>query len=70
MRSEILTEEQRKLLPLIRLFAKGYYLVGGTAIALYRVKRAFGLKPSIQSEAYHGMEKLKCFNYRRHRLIR
>ena len=35
MHSEILTEEQRKLLPLIRSFSKDYYLVGGTAIALY-----------------------------------
>jgi len=35
MHSEILTEEQRKLLPLIRSFSNDYYLVGGTAIALY-----------------------------------
>ena len=35
MHSEVLTEEQRKLLPLIRLFSNDYYLVGGTAIALY-----------------------------------
>jgi len=34
MRSEVLTEEQRKLLPLIRSFSNDYYLVGGTAIAL------------------------------------
>ena len=35
MHSEVLTEEQRKLLPLIRSFSNDYYLVGGTAIALY-----------------------------------
>ena len=35
MHSEVLTEKQRKLLPLIRLFSNDYYLVGGTAIALY-----------------------------------
>ena len=35
MHSEILTEEQQKLLPLIRSFSNDYYLVGGTAIALY-----------------------------------
>ncbi len=35
MHSEVLTEEQRRLLPLIRSFSNDYYLVGGTAIALY-----------------------------------
>ena len=35
MHKEILTENQKKLLPLIKLFSKEYYLVGGTAIALY-----------------------------------
>ncbi|MBF0103157.1 MAG: nucleotidyl transferase AbiEii/AbiGii toxin family protein [Desulfobacterales bacterium] len=35
MYNEILTNEQLNLLPLIRLFSKNYYLVGGTAIALY-----------------------------------
>jgi len=33
--TEILSEEQKKLLPLIHLFKKDYYLVGGTAIALH-----------------------------------
>jgi len=32
---EILTEEQLKLLPLLRKFSKGFGLVGGTAIALH-----------------------------------
>ena len=35
MHTEILSEEQKKLLPLIKLFKKDYYLVGGTAIALH-----------------------------------
>ena len=34
MHSEVLTEQQRDLLPLIRSFSNDYYLVGGTAIAL------------------------------------
>ncbi len=34
MFKNILTEEQIKLLPLIKLFSKNFYLVGGTAIAL------------------------------------
>ena len=35
MRKEILTDNQRKLLPLLKDFSKDYVLVGGTAIALY-----------------------------------
>lgn len=35
MHSEILTKAQQELLPLIKVFSKNYYLVGGTAIALY-----------------------------------
>jgi len=34
MYKKILTERQIELLPLIKLFSKEYYLVGGTAIAL------------------------------------
>jgi len=34
MHTEVLTKEQKDLLPLIKLFSKDYYLVGGTAIAL------------------------------------
>jgi len=33
--TEILTENQKKLLPLIKDFSKNYFLVGGTAIALH-----------------------------------
>lgn len=35
MRSEILSEKQRELLPLIEQFSEDYFLVGGTAIALH-----------------------------------
>jgi len=35
MHNSILTNKQRKLLPLIETFSKDYYLVGGTAIALH-----------------------------------
>ena len=35
MHGEVLTKEQQELLPLIKVFSKNYYLVGGTAIALY-----------------------------------
>jgi hypothetical protein len=34
MHPEILTDEQARLLPFVRLFRRSYYLVGGTAIAL------------------------------------
>jgi hypothetical protein len=35
MRKEILTKEQIELLPLIKVFSKHFYLVGGTALALH-----------------------------------
>ena len=35
MHSEILNDRQRELLPLLAQFRREYYLVGGTAIALY-----------------------------------
>jgi len=35
MHKEVLTESQMELIPLLRNFAKEFYLVGGTAIALY-----------------------------------
>lgn len=35
MHQEILSPEQIRLLPFVRLFSREYYLVGGTAIALY-----------------------------------
>ncbi len=35
MHKDVLSKEQLELLPLIKLFASEYYLVGGTAIALH-----------------------------------
>jgi len=35
MHREILTTGQKELLPLLKVFAKDFYLVGGTAVALY-----------------------------------
>ena len=35
MHNNVLTDKQKKLLPLITAFSKDYYLVGGTAIALH-----------------------------------
>ncbi len=35
MQKEILSDNQEKLLPFLKKFKKNYYLVGGTAIALY-----------------------------------
>ncbi len=35
MHKEILSKEQIKLLPLVKKFSREFYLVGGTAIALY-----------------------------------
>jgi hypothetical protein len=35
MHKEVLSEKQLELLPLIKLFSREYYLVGGTAIALH-----------------------------------
>ena len=35
MHNEILSPSQQKLLPLLKVFKKEFYLVGGTAVALY-----------------------------------
>jgi len=39
MHSEVLSEAQQRLLPLIKSFSIEYYLAGGTAIALYIAHR-------------------------------
>jgi len=39
MHIEVLSEEQQRLLPLIKSFSSEYYLAGGTAIALYIAHR-------------------------------
>jgi len=35
MHNEVLKNQQIELIPLLKLFEKDYYLVGGTAIALH-----------------------------------
>ncbi|MBA3016814.1 MAG: nucleotidyl transferase AbiEii/AbiGii toxin family protein [Proteobacteria bacterium] len=49
MHNNILTDKQRKLLPLIKAFSKDYYLVGGTAIALH-----IGHRRSIDFDLFTG----------------
>ena len=51
MYSEILTSGQNKLLPLISGFSGEYYLVGGTAIALY-----IGHRQSIDFDLFTGSD--------------
>ena len=51
MHNNILTDEQRKLLPLIKAFSKDYYLVGGTAIALH-----IGHRRSIDFDLFTGSD--------------
>jgi len=41
MHIEILSEKQQELLSFISVFKRNYYLVGGTAIALYIEQLAF-----------------------------
>ncbi|PKP54554.1 MAG: hypothetical protein CVT90_00685 [Candidatus Altiarchaeales archaeon HGW-Altiarchaeales-3] len=59
MHTEVLTKEQRELLPLIKLFSKDYYLVGGTAIALL-----IGHRKSIDYDLFtYGRVKRKSIKY-------
>ena len=51
MHNDVLTDEQRKLLPLIKTFSKDYYLVGGTAIALH-----IGHRRSIDFDLFTGSD--------------
>lgn len=71
MRQDILTEKQIELLPLIKEFKSEFYLVGGTAIALY-----LGHRHSIDFDLFKTgalnqkkiTEKIKKFKFQ-HRLI-
>ena len=55
MYPDILTDTQKALIPYFELFAKEYYLVGGTAIALY-----LGHRKSIDFDLFtHDKIKLK-----------
>ena len=56
MHSEILNDRQRELLPLMAQFHREYYLVGGTAIALY-----LGHRRSIDFDLF----KLSGINHKR-----
>lgn len=51
MRKEILTSEQIKLLPLLKIFSKEFGLVGGTAIALH-----LGHRRSIDFDLFSNKE--------------
>lgn len=51
MHKEILTENQLKLLPLVKLFSKDFGLVGGTAIAFY-----LGHRESIDFDLFNFKE--------------
>lgn len=53
MHTEILDDRQKTLLPVIGQFKKEYYLVGGTAIALY-----IGHRCSIDFDSCHTMRML------------
>ena len=59
MHSEILSDNQKELLPLMAQFRREYYLVGGTAIALYLGHRRsidFDLfKPSAINHEIRGL---------------
>ena len=51
MHKHILTKEQNALLPLIQQFSREYYLVGGTAVALY-----LGHRRSIDFDLFTDLE--------------
>ena len=59
MHNEVLTKEQKELLPLITIFSKEYYLVGGTAIALI-----IGHRKSMDYDLFtYGSVKRKSIKY-------
>ena len=59
MHLEILSKEQRDLLPFIKMFNKSFYLVGGTAIALH-----IGHRHSIDFDLF-SIKKLQKSNIRK-----
>lgn len=66
MHIEILNDEQKELLPLISSFKREYYLVGGTAIALYLGHRRsidFDLFKNGRINHKRNIEKLETFGY-------
>ena len=64
---EILTEEQIKLLPLIRKFKRNYYMVGGTAVALqlgHRRSINFDLFTKSKMNRKSLEERIKRYGYK------
>ncbi|MBI5206393.1 MAG: nucleotidyl transferase AbiEii/AbiGii toxin family protein [Candidatus Firestonebacteria bacterium] len=67
MFKEILTENQKNLLPMIKNMGKGYYLAGGTAIALqigHRGSIDFDLFSSNQLNTIKIISEIKKYNYK------
>jgi hypothetical protein len=66
MHKEIFTENQLKLLPLVREFKREFYLVGGTAIALYLGHRRsidFDLFKNSSIHPKKIIEKIAAFHF-------
>jgi hypothetical protein len=66
MRKEVLSENQLELLPLVKQFSREYYLVGGTAIALYIGHRRsidFDLFKHTSLKPENIISKISAFNY-------
>jgi len=64
---EILSKEQKELLPLIKLFRREFYLVGGTAIALqigHRKSIDFDLFKATPFNSRKILNKINALNYR------
>ncbi|MDR0733923.1 MAG: nucleotidyl transferase AbiEii/AbiGii toxin family protein [Dysgonamonadaceae bacterium] len=67
MHPEILNKEQKELLPLVKLFRREFYLVGGTAIALqigHRRSIDFDLFKASPFNAKKILTKIDANNYR------
>jgi len=66
MRKEVLSKNQLELLPLVKQFSREYYLVGGTAIALYIGHRRsidFDLFKHTLLKHKNIVLKISAFNY-------
>jgi len=66
MRQEILNDRQREILPLVASFRREYYLVGGTAVALYLGHRRsvdFDLFKNTRINHKKNLDKLMSFNF-------
>lgn len=67
MHIEILNDKQRTLLPVIAQFRREYYLVGGTAIALYLGHRRsidFDLFKKSRINHKKNLDKLSAYNFK------